>query len=272
MLVLADITRERRALEEAITQVEADAVRKLRTEPQELLSAASSGRIPDGSAQVSFAPPRRDRAKPPSTDLPEDEWPAVLFSARDRLLSVRSSRRTGAASGLREVVDEYALRTPETESAKAARQPRYAEGREPLPDADALHQIDYGRRHQPGHELDPEEPPAVPAQDTLEALEVEEEQNDPGSHEGFYRGAVSRPNWSRPLPRLLIISGVMTAATLNDVREMIERHLPVASRTNEMWKYVSSQLREAALGGDAAEFCLILEMALSIEGLECAFK
>jgi hypothetical protein len=195
----------------------------------------------------------------------------VLFSARDRLLSVRSSRRTGAASGFREAVDEYALRTPETEAAKAARQPRYAEGREPLLDADVLHPIDYGRRHQLGHELDPEEPPVVPAQDTLEEPEVEEEQNDPGSHEGSYRGAVSRPNWSR-LPKVLIISGVMTAATLNDVRVMIEGHLPVASRTNEMWKYVSSQLREAALGGDTAEFCPILEMALSIDGLECAFK
>jgi hypothetical protein len=196
----------------------------------------------------------------------------VLFSARDRLLSVRSSRRTGAPSDLREVVDEYALRKPATEAAKAARQPRYAEGREPLFDADVLHPIDYGGRHQPGHELGPEEPPAVPAQDTLEEPEVEEEQNDPGSHAGSYRGAVSRPNWSQPLPKLLIISGVMTAATLNDVRVMIERHLPVASRTNEMWKYVSSQLREAALGGDTAEFCPILEMALSIEGLECAFK
>lgn len=146
----------------------------------------------------------------------------------------------GLPRGLREVVDEYALRAPETEAAKAARQPRYAEGREPLLDADVLHPIDYGRRHQPGHELDPE-PPAVPAQDTLEEPEVEDEQNDPGSHEDSYRA-------------------------------MIERHLPVASRTNEMWKYVSSQLREAALGGDTAEFCPILEMALSIEGLECAFK
>ena len=38
VLVLADITRERRALEEAISQVEADATRKLRAEPQEVRS------------------------------------------------------------------------------------------------------------------------------------------------------------------------------------------------------------------------------------------
>jgi class 3 adenylate cyclase len=50
VLVLADINRERRALEEAIRKVEADAARKPRTEPQELLSAAPSGVVPDGSA------------------------------------------------------------------------------------------------------------------------------------------------------------------------------------------------------------------------------
>jgi hypothetical protein len=64
----------------------------------------------------------------------------------------------------------------------------------------------------------------------------------------------------------------MTAATLNDVRVMIERHLPAASRAKEMWLYVSNELRKAALGSDTAEFCSILEMALSIEGLEWAFK
>ena len=105
-------------------------------------------------------------------------------------------------------------------------------------------------------------------------LEVEEEQKDPTSRERSYRGAASLPrlNWSRPLPRLLIVSGVMTAATLNDVRVMIERHLPAASRAKEMWRYVSNELREAALGSDTAEFSAVLEMALSIEGLEWAPK
>jgi hypothetical protein len=64
----------------------------------------------------------------------------------------------------------------------------------------------------------------------------------------------------------------MTAATLNDVRVTIERHLPAASRANEMWRYVSNELREAALGSDTAEFSAVLEMALSIEGLEWAPK
>jgi class 3 adenylate cyclase len=291
VLVLADIIKERRALEEAIGNVEADAARKLRTETQELRSAAPPRRTPDGGAQAPSAPPGRDRANPPSADLPEDGWPAVLFSARDRLLSVRSSRRKQAASGLREVVgDVHDLGTPETEAAKAARQteayelgtPQYPSAeepsrssREPHPDSDDLHSIDYGTRQQRGHELEPkDEPAALPAQDALKAPEVEEEQMDPTSRERSYRGAASlpRPNWSRPLPRLLIVSGVMTAATLNDVRVMIERHLPAASRAKEMWRYVSNELREAALGSDTAEFSAVLEMALSIEGLEWALK
>jgi hypothetical protein len=71
---------------------------------------------------------------------------------------------------------------------------------------------------------------------------------------------------------VLTVSGVTTAATLNDVRVMIERHLPAASQAKEMWRYVSNQLREAALGGDTAEFCSVLEMALSLEGLEWTLK
>ena len=84
VLVLADITRQRRALEEAIGKVEADAARKLRVETQELRSAAPPGRAPNGGAQVSSAPPRRERANRPLAALPEDRWPAVLFSARER--------------------------------------------------------------------------------------------------------------------------------------------------------------------------------------------
>ena len=114
----------------------------------------------------------RRRAKTPLADLPEGGWPAVLFSARDRLLSVRSSRRKQTASGLREVVsDVHDPGTPETEAAKAARQTpetyelrtpqhRSAEGpqrssRQPHTDADDLHPIDYGTRQRRSHELDP---------------------------------------------------------------------------------------------------------------------
>jgi class 3 adenylate cyclase len=289
VLVLANIAKERRALEEAISTVEAEAARELRTEPLELGSAAlpgrmaAPGRTPDGGAQVSSALPRRDRARPPSTPLPEDEWPAVLFSARDRLLSVRSSRKKQAVNGLREVVgDIHDLGTTETEAGKAARQapetyqlrtPQYplVEGssrssRELYPDADDSDPVDY-RGQERDHELDSQD--ELPA---LKAPEAEEEQKDPSSREGFYRGTASRPNWIQPLPKVLTVSGVTTAATLNDVRVMIERHLPAASQAKEMWRYVSNQLREAALGGDTAEFCSVLEMALSLEGLEWTLK
>ena len=180
VLVLADIIKERRALEEAIGQVEADAARKSRTETQELRSAAPPGRTPDGGAPSAL--PRRDRANRPSADLPEDGWPAVLFSARERLLSVRS-RRKQAASGLREGLgDVHDLGTPETEAAKAARQTHeaYERGTPQYPWA------------------------ALPAQDKLTAPEVEDEQTDPTSRERSYREAASlpRPNWSRPLPKL----------------------------------------------------------------------
>ena len=97
VLVLADITRQRRALEEAIGKVEADAARKLRVETQELRSAAPPGRTPNGGAQVSSAPPRRERANRPLAALPEDGWPAVLFSARERLLSVGGSEAGSGA-------------------------------------------------------------------------------------------------------------------------------------------------------------------------------
>jgi class 3 adenylate cyclase len=45
-----------------------------------------------------------------------------------------------------------------------------------------------------------------------------------------------------------------------------------SSRAKEMWRYVSNELRKAALGGDTAEFSAVLEMALSIEGLQWALK
>ena len=77
--------------------------------------------------------------------------------------------------------------------------------------------------------------------------------------------APSRHAWSRPLPRPLAIPGVMTLATLGDVRTPIERHLPVHFRDKPPWRHMSAELAKAAAGGDAADVAVTLRMALSGE-------
>ncbi|MFY9838764.1 MAG: hypothetical protein WAK55_20265 [Xanthobacteraceae bacterium] len=61
---------------------------------------------------------------------------------------------------------------------------------------------------------------------------------------------MSRPNWSRKLPRPLKIPTVMTLRTLADVRALVEVHLPAECRERETWRYVAGALDEAARGGD----------------------
>jgi class 3 adenylate cyclase len=130
------------------------------------------------------------------------------------------------------------------------------------------------RASEPACEPEDEAVPLPLRRHTLTAPEVEEEQNERTRHQLSHRGPPSlpRPDWSRPLPQLLIVSGVMTVATLNDARVLIEQHLPAASRAKDMWRYVSDELRRAALGRDAAEFSSVMEMALSLEGLEWSLQ
>ena len=106
-------------------------------------------------------------------------------------------------------------------------------------------------RSAPEKQIDPEEAPAIPL---------------PGP------SSLPRANWSLPLPRPLVVSGLMTVVTLNDARMLIERHLQGESRAKEMWMHVSKELQEAVLADDTAEFSSVLEMALSLEGLEWALK
>jgi len=40
-----------------------------------------------------------------------------------------------------------------------------------------------------------------------------------------------RSDWSRPLPRPIVIPQAMKLATLADVRALIEKHLPAECRT-----------------------------------------
>ena len=123
-LLEADITKERLALEEAIRKAEAEATRKLRTETRtEPRSATPPMGMPDGGTQVASGPARRDRAKPPPADLPGAGSP----TARERLLSGRSSLKRKAVKGSRDVAGEVRdLGAVTDKAARAARQTREA--------------------------------------------------------------------------------------------------------------------------------------------------
>ena len=130
----ADITKERLALEEAIRRVEAEAARKSRNESRaeqraEPRAAAAPAAAPEGAAQVRRASgaPRRDRSSPPPADLPRAGWTAVLPSARERLLSGRSSLKKQGVKGFRDVVGEvHDLGAATAKAAQTARQTREA--------------------------------------------------------------------------------------------------------------------------------------------------
>jgi hypothetical protein len=71
-----------------------------------------------------------------------------------------------------------------------------------------------------------------------------------------------RPNWSRRLPRQLIIPMVMTLKTLADVRNLMG-HLPAATRKKSTWRHVAKCLNEAAArGADPARVSAALQMVL----------
>jgi hypothetical protein len=78
-----------------------------------------------------------------------------------------------------------------------------------------------------------------------------------------------RPNWSRALPRRLVIPKIITLKTLADVRGLIERHLPQHFRAKPTWRYVAARLEEAARGGDTMDVAVPLRLVLSMEGVEC---
>ena len=83
---------------------------------------------------------------------------------------------------------------------------------------------------------------------------------------------MARPNWSLRLPRPLVIPKVMTLATLDDVRELIETHLPAHFRDKRSWRHVAAELDKAVAGGDAADVAVASRMALSLEAVECRPK
>ena len=78
-----------------------------------------------------------------------------------------------------------------------------------------------------------------------------------------------RPDWSRPLPRPLVIPTVLNLVTLDDVRTLIERHLPMQTRNKPNWRYVRERLAEAARSGNTIDVVVALQIALHLEGVEC---
>ena len=76
-----------------------------------------------------------------------------------------------------------------------------------------------------------------------------------------------RPNWSRPLPRPLVIPGVMTLKTLADVRKLLD-HLPKDVRARSTWGSVAAQLDAAARDGDPADVAVALQLVLMLEKVE----
>ena len=81
---------------------------------------------------------------------------------------------------------------------------------------------------------------------------------------------MSRPNWSRPLPRPLKIPSVMTLKTLADVRELVERRLPAGHRQRSTWQHVEKQLNAAALGKvETIDVAVPLRLVLQLEHVPC---
>ena len=77
-----------------------------------------------------------------------------------------------------------------------------------------------------------------------------------------------RSDWSRRLPRTLVIPTVMTQRTLADARKLIQ-HLPEDRRARPTWRYVQEQLAHAAAGADPIDASIALRLALMLEGVEC---
>jgi hypothetical protein len=178
----ADINKQRLALEKAIRKVEAEAARKSRSEPR--------------SDPRATAPP----ANPPPTDVPQT---AVLPSARDLLLSARSSlRKQGkAAQTARHAREAYEAEAPQYPPAQEPAAP--SQRFEPHLDAEDVNSLDYDTRQErnfgPDYETEDEH--------SLLAQAVRYSPRSAAPEEKYER---NRPPLAR-LPVVLIILAVVVA-------------------------------------------------------------
>ena len=79
------------------------------------------------------------------------------------------------------------------------------------------------------------------------------------------------PDWSRQLPRPIIIPRVITLRTLADVRELL-RYLPKEHIAKQAWQHVMAQLDEAARGADPVNVATALQMVFGMERVEYRLK
>jgi len=77
-----------------------------------------------------------------------------------------------------------------------------------------------------------------------------------------------KADWSRQLPQALVIPGVMTIATLADVRKLLRR-LPKDRRQLSTWQHVAAELDKAAAGADPVNVAVALRIVLMLERVEC---
>jgi hypothetical protein len=81
--------------------------------------------------------------------------------------------------------------------------------------------------------------------------------------------ARKRANWQQPLPRTLVIPGIMKLKTLADVRELF-RHLPADRKERSTWQVVARTVALAALGATSmADVEAALWLIFQLEGGEC---
>jgi len=77
-----------------------------------------------------------------------------------------------------------------------------------------------------------------------------------------------RPDWSQPLPRPLVIPGVMTLKTLADVRKLIG-HMPKEFLDRSTWQRIAALLDDAASGeATPNDVAVALQLVLMLEKVE----
>jgi hypothetical protein len=79
-------------------------------------------------------------------------------------------------------------------------------------------------------------------------------------------------NWSRPLPRKMLVTGVINLSTLADVRVLLDRHLPSEFKDKATWRHVTGELEKAAGGAETEDIAVALRLVLYLEGVTCVMK